>query len=555
VDTDGFMKKAKKWWFILAALLLLSVSAYLAKPLYRHVKVLRAQWMVRHLEYNEFDTSGFSKLRTALELAPHDLKVLRKACEIYGELNFTIGYIQWLKLLRHDEVTVADYGNFLNFLIQARQPAIFRPYAARLATNVQPNEIKMVLARYNLVMNHTSVAGLLLEELYRSEAKTAEICYLLGLTLIQQGWTSQQAKATELLLESIRMDQRFRAEAVGLLIQHRLLSEEQRQALVDLLTEKDADIKQRLLVYRLKASANSTTRLEVIQRVGQEFSASDDSIKLEVGRWMNQNRYYQQTAELISEAVAAENRDLFLVRVDAMAATDRWQELEQMFSGVVPLTREIQELFRFRIAHELGKTDGATIFWNRGLDLARNRPVLLWYFSGYVRRLGLTEREESAYRMLLPITAHKRGAYLALVELLDKTGKTEALFELLSDMRREYPNDPEVANDWAYCALLLERSEDSLGEQLKLAVEQSPEVFAYRITYGLYLLRVNQNKAAMRLFEGLSLPRYADWLLEWHVVYMAILLQNHQRADAVELMKTITIHQLKREEARLIQFD
>ncbi|MEM1157873.1 MAG: hypothetical protein AAF649_05650 [Verrucomicrobiota bacterium] len=548
------MRIPAKWCLGIAVLLLAVAFIFLAKPVYQSAKVLRARWLVQDLYYDEFDTSGFYRIRTALELAPNDLTVLRKACEIYGELNFTIGYIHWLKLLRHEEVTVSDYGVFLDFLIKAGQPTIFRPYAARLATNVRPDEIKLVLARYHLVMNNTSLSGLLLEELYRSDAKTAEVCYLLGLTLLQQGWPSEREEAAQLLQESIRMDPRFRAESVGLLIKHRLLKEEEMLQLVGYLIDSEDGIRQRLLAYRLEASANNESQDVVLEKVEREFRGSDDGTKLEVGRWMNRNRFYQQTTEFISETLASGNRDLFLVRVDAMAAANRWQELEELFRGDVPLTREIQELFRFRIAHELGKPDVADVLWNRALDLARDKPVLLWYYSGYVERLGLQQREESAYRSLLPITAHKRGAYLALVELLDKTGQTRKLFELLGTMRKEYPNDPEVANDWAYCALLLEHEIESLEAQVRSAVEQSPEVLAYRITYGLYLLRIGQNKAALRLFEGLPLPPYMDWLLEWRAVYLAILLQNELRPQAAEVMATIAINQLKKEEAALIQF-
>ncbi|MEM6884268.1 MAG: hypothetical protein AAF571_04495 [Verrucomicrobiota bacterium] len=548
------MKISKKWWLSIAAILLAITAIFFAKPAYQTAKVLRARWLVQNLYYDEYDTKNFSKIRTALELAPNDLTVLRKACEIYGELNFTIGYIHWLQLLQHDEVTVADYGLFLDFLIKQGQPVIFRPYAARLATNIRPAEIKLVLAKYHLVMNLTSVAGLLLEELYRSEFKTAEVCYLLGLTLIQKGWASEREEASSLLQESIRMDKRFREESIQLLIQHRLLEQEEMQDLVKFLTDSHSDVRQRLLAYRLEASLNSEFRNAVIEKVELEFRDSDDGTRLEVGRWLNRNRNYQQTTELISESQAIENRDLFLVRVDAMAAANRWQELEELFHGEVPLTREIHELFRFRIAHELGKASVADVFWMRGLDLARNKPVLLWYYSGYAKRLGLKQREESAYRSLLSVTAHKRGAYLALVELLDNTGQTLKLFEILSDMRKEYPNDQEVANDWAYCALLLDRDIESLGEPLRTALEQAPEVFAYRVTYGLYLLRTDQAKMAWRLFDDIPLPPYGDWLLEWRVVYLAILQQNQMSDQAAEVMVTIPIHQLKQEEAGLIRF-
>jgi len=324
------------------------------------------------------------------------------------------------------------------------------------------------------------------------------------------------------------------------------------EQIIDVLNGSAGDIRQLLLAYSLKASASPDASQKVMETVRQEFRKSEADTKLEVGRWMNQNRQYQETVDFIDKSEALVNRDLFLVWVDAMAAGNRWQELEELFKGEVPVTREIQELFRFRIFHELGKPNMADVFWNKSLDLAQNKPVLLWYYSGYAARLGLQMREESAYRALLPITAHKRGAYLALVEMLDESGQTLKLFDLLAAMKKEYPNDDEVANDWAYCALLLEKEVESVGDQVRAVLEQSPEVMAYRVTYGLYLLRMNQAKAAWSLFDSIALPPYQDWLLEWRVVYLAILQRNQLRDQAAEVMATIPIHQLKQEEARLL---
>ncbi len=546
------MKQNRKW--VLAIILVLSsgVAFWGARPVYQELKIQRARWMIKDLHFTEYDTSSFSKIRTALQLAPYDLQVLRKACEIYGQLNFTLGYIQWASLLRHDEVTVADYGLYLDFLIQYQQSSLFRPYAARLATNVRPNEIKLVLSKYYMAIDNWSVARLLLKELYQADEKTAEICYLYGLSILQQGWDSERAQASQLLQESILSGERYYQEAVNLLIRHRLLNEAELEQVLTILRQDQPDIDQQLLAYQLEASRGASGEQEVMLQILETYQQAERTKKLAIGRWMNRNRQYKKTVDFISEAEAADNRKLFLVRVDAMAAANRWNELDALFKEQVPLNREIQELFRFRIAHELGKEHVADIFWDRSLDLAREKPVLLWYFSGYASRLSLSDRVESAYRALLPITAHKRSAYLALVELLDKTGQTPKLFELLSKMRQEYPNDDEVANDWAYCALLLDREMEAAGKIVTAAVNQSPEVFAYRITYGLYLLRIDRAAEALSLFEDISLPSLEDWLLEWRVVYLAILQQNQQMDRAAEVLATVPFNQLKQEEASLI---
>lgn len=525
-----------------------------ARPAYEAFKTLRARWVVSDLEFDSYSRDELVKLRTALKLAPGDIKVLRKACDIYSGLNFVLAHAYWQRLMEHPGVTMEDRDAYLDFLLENRRWSLFRVQAERLADNVESPGVKKILAKYYMAAGNWSVARLLMQEVRAASPDDMESAYLLALCYLKRDLPADRTEAAALLSQVVIRGGRYLDEAVRTLVSNSLLDAHKRNRLAEYLMEEQPSLHRRLLAYDLRSAGESRERNHLIRALQDDFSDAEATSKAEVARWMNRGRDYPAVTSFISGDEAMGNRDLFLIRVDALAGMGQWEELGELLSRTgLPLTREIAALFRFRILIELDRDREAEFQWKRTLDLAKDNPAMLWYFAGYTGKLGLGEYEAGVYRQLAKLPAHRRTAFLALVRLYDDNGQSEELLGVLDTMRKEYPNDVEVANDWSYLSLLLDRNYLEARRVSSLLKEKFPRVFAFRVTYSLALLKGKEPEAALGVFQEIPLPVLENWLPEWKAVYAAVLRANDLSDQLGEVMDAIQLSALRPEEQKLIR--
>jgi len=246
------------------------------------------------------------------------------------------------------------------------------------------------------------------------------------------------------------------------------------------------------------------------------------------------------------------DQDLMLIYLDALAGLQKWAEVGAVLDREkLPLSPSIAELFRGRVARELGDNQAAESHWDKVFSLCNDDPNTLAYVGEYAEKSGDRIRAKQAYKRLVQQPSRARPAYEALIRLAEQEGDTGALERLLQDMSELYPEDPAVKNDLAYIHLLENQKVPESLEISRKLLRDSPSSVAARTAVALGLLRIGDPKGAKAMFN--EAPFAWDTALPgWQAVYVAILGNLGQAHTAEALAGLIPFGRLKPEERALI---
>lgn len=281
--------------------------------------------------------------------------------------------------------------------------------------------------------------------------------------------------------------------------------------------------------------------------------AGGDSLR-EFGVWLNIHGASSMTLAAIPADVAKSNRGLFRVYLDALMAMKKWAEVDAAVSERgVPIEASMMELLRATAATELGNKDDAIVHWRSAQAAAVGSPEQAQYVASYARRFGRDVQAESIYRSLTmgnPTIAEE--AYRKLLEMASANG-TSAIRKILGEMLVRWPKNTAVQNDYAYFSILLNEDVEQNRDLAIQLVNQFPSYLSHRSTLALAFLRLNKPDSALDIYKGLDVK----WELaptRFRAVYVAVLLANGKKEEALNMMTGIRLDSLQPEEQQLIKF-
>src|SRR5690606_32632586 len=121
----------------------------------------------------------------------------------------------------------------------------------------------------------------------------------------------------------------------------------------------------------------------------------------------------------------------------------------------------------------------------------------------------------------------KRDSYEELLSIHETRKNTRGVLEVLGRMRRDYPYDHAVINDWAYYSLLCDEDAREAVRVIEELIEINPELLSHRMTRVLGYLRALEDDAALKLVESLPV---ADWTrvnsARWRALLAVVLTRN-----------------------------
>ena len=289
----------------------------------------------------------------------------------------------------------------------------------------------------------------------------------------------------------------------------------------------------------------------IVRRTMDEYRDGPVETRAQLARWLNQNREYDGTLEVISAGEAALRSDLFLIRLDAMAGRGDWAGIAEVLKGEnIPLHSSVVLLYRGRAARETGETDFSASLYRRAVIEAARTPDIMWYVINYLQRVGEDRVLEQELLRLTDNPATARQALQALVPIVQKRQDAGELFGLYERMLRLLPAEAAVQNDHRYFAALTGRRADvSGGREL---VDRHPRMLAYRITLALAHLKNGQPEAAMKVFDGITLDP-AQIQPYQRAVLAAVLGANGRADEARQLARSVPADAVTVQELELVK--
>jgi tetratricopeptide (TPR) repeat protein len=503
-------RRVRRW--VIAGVVVLVLLVAGGPPVYRRAKVWRARALAaeaeRLLAEGQLDKAS-GKAQAAIGLAPAEPAVLRAMARVLTSAHSGLALNYWKGLLTQPRATADDRRAAVRVALQShRLDFAEEQVALLLRADPPPVETLELAADLALLKNNPPAALDFLARLLRQEPHNYRARLLEGRIMAS---SPDQAQKDRGLRELHKLGEAHDATALSAL-----------QTLAqtpDLPAGETSFVAERLAVHPLATTADKLTALALrwridpalraglIEQAVTQFSKSGPDDLVALGRWLLQQGEAARVLEVIGAAQALTRQELFLVRVDALAALGRWTEIQQSIEQEKPPIQPVYaEVFQARAAKELGQLRDANAHWNLALSHALPSLEQNLYLARYAEKMGEHRVAARAWRQVARTPAWALRANLAALSSLEKDGDTRGLREAVQQLTRLAPNDPAPRNDAAYLDLLLEENVPAASATAEQLFQAHPDVLAYRTTLALAYLRTGRLSDAQRLYNGIEVP-------------------------------------------------
>ena len=455
-NSESAELQPKPWRKLLLWGLLVGLVSALAaaRPLYRSLKIRRTHGFAaeaeNHIQQQQWK-EAFRKAQAAYQLTPQDARTLRVVARLYTLMRQEQALVFWDQLLVLPEATDQDRRDCVRLALVLRKFEAGEPHLRRLLQSAPGGLLNLQLAAEFYFANGDKANALhFCRQSLAGEPANPHARFSLARVLLMAPTPTDEAEARKHLWALAEAEDQVALDALVLLSRIASLSQSERERLLARLGGHPlAKTEHEILSLELKMRSQPAQRPVILETtLGKARRRSLDH-QLEIGRWFNRQREFTRTIELISLPVSLLRQDLFLVRLDALAALGRWTEVRQnLDEKQIPIDALLAELYRARVAKELGHTEQAALHWRRvNMELAR-QPQAILYVAQYAERIGEKSEAIKAYRRLTQQTALMRQAYDALIRLAEKEGDTHGLREIMKELVALYPDDPAPKKTW-----------------------------------------------------------------------------------------------------------
>ena len=565
--------KSRRGFFGILAVTAGLVFLVTGKPAYRAVKTWRANRLIANAEQQIAKgkwTDAYPSLHAANLLAPDDAQNIRVIARLLGEHSDPQALTFLEKLIASSDGTPQDRIDLIRLALRSGQFTAVQEHLIVLLNDPRTacrfDVLFLASDWHGCSGDRSKAVGFARQAVAKAgdARQTAEGKLLLARLLLQPLHETaaapdarQQAEAKQYLWEVARQPDRVGLEALLLFsdtCKAAASPDEARQLGECLGRHPLAGDEHRLLGLTWKLRCDPEHREQILTDAISTARNGGPGHVAAIGRWLIQQQESRRVLAFISLAAARENKDLFLIYVDALADLGRWQDLQVLLAGKAPLPIDptIRNLYEVRTALALGREEEARQRWNDVRKSMRNAdPKTVLYVAQYAERLGQRDDAAKAYRLLTGMSGAERAGHLGLILQTEQSGDTRKLRDQLKEFVGRFPGEFEPQNDLAYLDLLLNENIAPSLESAAQRVKRFPDVLAYRTTLALAHLRNGDAAAARRVYREVE----TDWSTAqpgWHAVYAAVLAASGEQALASSHAREIHIARLKTEERALI---
>lgn len=541
-----------------AVLVVFGAAMFEMQPALREISRWRAR---RYAAKAEVDMAAESwqtaqvKAQMSYRIRPDEPAAIRAVARLQSLTGNSAAAVQfWTILKKAEAMTVADRRLYAEDLLRAGMSSEARTDVERLLADAPNDPANLRLAAkwaaseksFDQAMDYASRAQ-------TGDPGNTQGVLLLGLLQCESPRVGAREAGIKTLLRLVDDRGKPGLEALVFLATRRDVPASHVSSVITRLREHPlAAENHRLLAIDLELTIRPDEREAVLDAAMERYKIAEPAAQRAFGVWLNGRKEYDRTLGLIPLSEAMKRKDFLLVTLDAMAAQKRWTEIDEILKGKrVPLDEMYTELFLARAAMELGQITSADLHWRRAHIAAAPSAEQMWFLASYAEKVGQSDKAELAFRSLTNNSATARPAYEGLLRIAEKRRDDDAIFDLLGEMVKRWPQDASVRNDYTYFALL--RGQD-IEEGLKAASElvaQAPTSLAHRTTLALANVRLKNAIAAMNVYRGLNVPW--DRASPSHrAVYAAALGISGHTSDARAQANAIPVESLRPEERTLI---
>ncbi|MEP7078723.1 MAG: hypothetical protein ABI795_06800 [Chthoniobacterales bacterium] len=542
-----------KWGVVLA---LLAVLIAAVRPTYRRLKARRANQIA--VEADRFAASGnlkeaAGKYRAALQLDPFGYRPLQGAARFAAKTHRPEAADLWEQVNRLPHATVADRQNYAAVLLQNNRVTTAEKIVSELLkSDPDPTTLSLAAAYAHLTGDDQKAiefARLTMVQAPDDDRARSELAQLLAGSADQR----QRAEARNLLWQLASREGSFKKSAVEALARAPDLSTaEEARVLTALHSLPNPMATEALLAADLELKLNPQDGPSIFDGLVTRYSKSALADMVAFADWLNTHKQAERVLALIPPESAVKDATLLQPRLDALADLDRWPEIDQIFArSDLSLDPAVAEAFRARSALARKAPLDADLHWNKAIMLASNSPARLRFIASFAEHSHARPIAQKTYEQLARFPEHAAFAYRGSQRMAGPGADANATRAIAQKVAATSVDDPNAQDQLAYLNLLLGAEIDANLAEAKKRVAQHPTRLSFRVTAALAFLRKHDASSALAQFEGPPI----DWSRTppaWRAVYAAALAVNDDAEAAQQMVATIPLGQLNKQECELI---
>ncbi len=536
------------------------VAIAVARPTFHWFKATRAAQLAAAA--NSLADGGklvesADKFRAALQLDPVSYPALQGAARLASRVGRPEALDLWEQVVKTPRATVDDRQQYAEQLLLTGRPRM-AANAIELLLKSAPNAKTFELAsRYARNVGETAKAIQFARLAIKNAPNDQAARFHLAELLASSSDTNERSEARKILWELSDTGGAYRQAAIEALAVAPELSDSDRRRVLDLLSKVPAkNVRDALLAADLKLQLRMEDPQKIYDQVTAAWNHGSTSELVDLARWLNLHQQGERVLSLFSVETALQNNQLLLVRVDALATLQRWNEIDSLLSRPdMTLDPSVLECFRARTAQEQKATLDAEVHWNHAIAFAGGDPLKLRAVADFAERSHAPGVALKAYEQLAKFPEHAAFAYRGTERLSAQAGDLAVQRAAAEKITNLAAGDPNAVAQLAYVNLLAGKDVDSNTAMARKLVTEHPDRLSFRVTAALGLLRQHDAGAALEQFKGPAGAPPIDWNktpASWRAVYAAALLANDQSDAARNIIQTIPPNQLSREERALI---
>jgi len=308
----------------------------------------------------------------------------------------------------------------------------------------------------------------------------------------------------------------------------------------------------------LKLSAwSERIRMEPLKKEAlyREAISSMEAYPLELAQWLNREKRYSDTIELLSEVNLVESREFYSPLFLALLQTGNYKQAETLLHRMEDsLNSDQRYLSRLLYAR---KTENDSLFrqtWEEAFQYSRESVNLKLALSlaDFAHQAGEEESAYQAYKFAFKNNyLPSPQAWARAFSYCHKRESAEFIKEMATRAAEKFPENPVFANNLAYVSFLLNQDSEKYFERMENLVNANPDFLPYRMTLGLGFLRQGKPEEALRLVQDLDL-NWNEQSDQTRMLMAVILAANERRAFANSFVENINSDRLMASEQKLL---
>ena len=549
------MSSTARRTIIIVIIVALVPAAFAARWGYHKAKEWRGEYLA-HQGLELMDRHDISnaqpKLQAAYALAPFDLYVLRACAKFSVTAADPQALVFYRGLLGHPDSTRADRRDAVQAAISFNNLTQADEWVEPLAGSDSSADDKSIESQLRWQQDRHDAAIDLMRKSIAQDPSNHANAFLLARMLLVSGKPPEKAEAEKILHDLGGNDDASGLKALEELSQLRDQDDATRQWVLGRLKSHPLlDDDGRFAMWDLEVLLGTPAQT-VVKEATDLFKGTAADRRSAAGRWLNNRAAQQRTLELISQQDGMGDRNLLLVRLDALAKMKNWSEVQtELNDPQIPLPQAIVLLYRARAEHELGDATSSQADWTRAMGAATGDAQSMTVIGQYALQMGAYDQAERAFERLAQMPGQAEAAYLALIQIVAQHGTTAQLRDTVLAMVNAVPKAAEPRNDWAYLSLLLNTDVDTAFAVAQGLETAHPELLAFRSTLALAYLRKNDPANALKVYQDFKV----DWSTaspSWRMVHAVVESAGGNKAAAQSDAENINRTLLRPEEVTLL---